>query len=467
MIATSTSKFSSILSVSSLLFVGNAWGTAQVLRVTNDGADSASCGGAATPCRSISQAIENASAGDLIEVGAGTYGDISGDGTFSHPGDEHPQTLNAEGQGFGRHSGCMICITKPLTIRSLHGAAVTMIADVPSSTYPVAVQIASPGVVFGIAGGGFTVTGGNGVGVLIDQNFMGALQKNIKVQGNVDIGDGTGFSFSGLEFSDRPCPDPSCQATATVYFLNNQAIDNPGAGFSFVDNQYFGRLSFVANVAQGGGTGFLVDTGTQSVNGTAAGTGNVSLTNNVAAHNSGYGFSTVESGSLVGNSALNNAKAGFLVVPGDTFQGNSAIGNGGPGVIVQDSADVFDDGYGSVLNPFRVFSQNNFYGNDRNRPALFILQPNGGIPPGLNPGPGAHCGVLNLGKVAAAPGQPGSADGPPPIVSQPAIKNYWGSAHGPSPTGPGDAAGGPCDQNGGVTVSTPFATAALAITTAP
>src|ERR1700761_5017536 len=87
-------------------------------RVTNDGTDSASCGNAASPCRSISQAIENASAGDTISVGAGMYGNISGDGSYTHSGDEHPQVI-------GRADGCIICITKPLKILSLHGAAAT------------------------------------------------------------------------------------------------------------------------------------------------------------------------------------------------------------------------------------------------------------------------------------------------------------------------------------------------------
>src|SRR5689334_21643011 len=93
-------------------------------RVTNDGVDSGSCGTVAKPCRSISQAIENATAGDTIEVGAGRYGDISGDGTFTHPGDEHPQLLPGFISG---QVACMICITKPLRIRSLHGASVTVI----------------------------------------------------------------------------------------------------------------------------------------------------------------------------------------------------------------------------------------------------------------------------------------------------------------------------------------------------
>ena len=49
-------------------------------------------------------------------------------------------------------------------------------------------------------------------------------------------------------------------------------------------------------------------------------------------------------------------------------------------------------------------------------------------------------------------------------VSAQAENNYWGSAQGPQPTGPGDAAGGACDQNGGVTSAKPFVTSPVAIT---
>lgn len=48
--------------------------SARTLWVTNDGADSATCGSRPRPCRSISQAIENAADGDTIWVGAGHYG---------------------------------------------------------------------------------------------------------------------------------------------------------------------------------------------------------------------------------------------------------------------------------------------------------------------------------------------------------------------------------------------------------
>ena len=44
---------------------------AAMLYVENNGVDSASCGAVTQPCRSISQAITNASDGDTVTVGPG------------------------------------------------------------------------------------------------------------------------------------------------------------------------------------------------------------------------------------------------------------------------------------------------------------------------------------------------------------------------------------------------------------
>jgi hypothetical protein len=47
------------------------------------------------------------------------------------------------------------------------------------------------------------------------------------------------------------------------------------------------------------------------------------------------------------------------------------------------------------------FDHNNIYGNDRHRPALALTPPfNHNVVPALNPGPSAHCGVLNVGALA-------------------------------------------------------------------
>src|SRR5688572_9374211 len=102
------------LSICALLLSVQA--DAATLRVENVGIDSATCG--ITPsCRSISQAIANAVAGDTITVGPGRYGDLNGNGYFDDPGDERP----------GNGAACMICITKRVRIVSTHGASVTII----------------------------------------------------------------------------------------------------------------------------------------------------------------------------------------------------------------------------------------------------------------------------------------------------------------------------------------------------
>jgi hypothetical protein len=47
------------------------------------------------------------------------------------------------------------------------------------------------------------------------------------------------------------------------------------------------------------------------------------------------------------------------------------------------------------------------------------------------------------------------------------INNFWGSTHGPAANGVGDAVGGECDQNGGVTIAKSFATIPFGITAWP
>jgi hypothetical protein len=44
----------------------------------------------------------------------------------------------------------------------------------------------------------------------------------------------------------------------------------------------------------------------------------------------------------------------------------------------------------------------------------------------------------------------------PTVEKLQAANNYWGSVSGPAATGPGDTAGGVCDQNGGATTVKPF-----------
>jgi hypothetical protein len=120
------------------------------------------------------------------------------------------------------------------------------------------------------------------------------------------------------------------------------------------------------------------------------------------------------------------------------------------------SPDIADLGPGAIPR-FRSFSGNDFYGNDRNRPLLQLSVFALGLNPTYNPGPSAHCGVLNVGAL----------NGPiiqgvlGPAITLNATDNFWGSSGGPSASGPGDAAGGACDQNNATTTARPFAAAVL------
>jgi hypothetical protein len=85
--------------------------------VANNGIDSPDCGKRKGPCRSISQAIHNAAAGDTVSVGPGIYGDVNHDEDYNDPGDEH---LAPNGE-------CIVCVDKRLRLISTDGAQNTVI----------------------------------------------------------------------------------------------------------------------------------------------------------------------------------------------------------------------------------------------------------------------------------------------------------------------------------------------------
>ena len=191
------------------------------LSVTNYGTDSNSCGSSANSCRSITRAIENASPGDTIWVGAA-------------PGDEQPQTFPA----LVNFSSCMICITKPVHLYSYDGAAVTVIDSGPSPTFAATVMILADGAVFGSAGHGFTITGGNAIGVLVDLENWSTSATGVTVSGNIDLRDRTGFSVFGPFYNPfRNCPGPQyCPPfRGQIVLSGNQSIDNEN-GFGVQPN---------------------------------------------------------------------------------------------------------------------------------------------------------------------------------------------------------------------------------------
>jgi hypothetical protein len=216
--------------------------------VTNQGLDSASCGSRDRPCRSISAAIDKAVNGDVIEVGAGSYGDLNGDGAFTAPGEEHYSTSYS-----GR--SCIVCISKDIKLLSLHGAEDTIIdagnnrrsnpAD-SSGRVDDVVALLTSGITLGTTGGGFTVAGSGGNGVHVDFNSTG-----VKVIGNTARGNaGSGFAVDVVDESvPVPFPVPISQYT----FDGNTATAN-GTGFSVSHDETHPipeRLAFTGNVATG------------------------------------------------------------------------------------------------------------------------------------------------------------------------------------------------------------------------
>jgi hypothetical protein len=174
---------------------------AATLHVAANGIDSVTCGGFATPCRSLSRAIVNASAGDRIIVGPGRYGDLDRDGVFNEAGEEAgPGVLG---------SPAIILVDKRLTIESRDGAGATIL-DGSGSMFSVVVILADD-TVFGKPSKGFTLTGAGQAGLRV-------AAEGVTVAGNVAVANGgSGFSLAGNDHE----------------FHDNKAIANGGSGATF------------------------------------------------------------------------------------------------------------------------------------------------------------------------------------------------------------------------------------------
>jgi parallel beta-helix repeat protein len=194
--------------------------TGNTLYVANNGLDTPVCGSPTDPCRSISQGIVNAAAGDTLVVRPGKYGE-NGSGSVDQAGEEFGSTIPGSVAG--------VYVNKPLTIISSAGAEATLIDVVGTSS--VAVQIAADGVTFGARGAGFTITGAqdNGLEAIFvnDVTIAGNIaSKNrsygfavlssgvVEVRANSAFGNGSGF----VAFQSPP--------GAYVRLVNNISIGN-------------------------------------------------------------------------------------------------------------------------------------------------------------------------------------------------------------------------------------------------
>lgn len=198
---------------------------AVTLHVANNGIDSSTCGTSTAPCRSIGQAITNASAGDTIIVGPGSYGDLSENEDYLKPGEE------PGGAACGSTRG-VVCIDKPLTIESSHGAQATLVSN------PLGVEILASGVVFGRIDRGLTVTGG-----LLR---LAPTTSGNSLTGNsfhrVEI-DGSGHTFSHNTFEGAWLFFGQLTVSGSDHIVQNNALVRAGAGvfgarISVTDNRF-------------------------------------------------------------------------------------------------------------------------------------------------------------------------------------------------------------------------------------
>jgi len=273
-----------------LLAAGSAATQAAQWQVSGHGLDTDACNSSA-PCRSISEAIRRAKAGDTIVVLPGLYGDLNRDGVLAGPGEESGEI------DYGCH--CVVKVDKAVTIYSFGGAQLTRIdvrrfAELGTLVYGV--RITADNAVFGLPQQGFEISGSNYFAARID---------------------GSHTSFSGNVING---PESGVQVVGSYNKLdNNLALTGAGAAFDI-----YGSYNSVTNsLASGGGAGFQVN-----VLGTSPGIGNT-FTNDISTGNA-IGFNLFGPAVLSNVDAINNYEAGITVrQAGQVTVNNSNIfGNG-------------------------------------------------------------------------------------------------------------------------------------------
>jgi hypothetical protein len=282
-------------------------GVAAKFSVANNGIDNPTCGSSNAPCRSISQAIAHANAGDTIIIGPGRYGALNGDGTFSAPGDEAAEV--------GGGCACMIKIDKPLALTSSDGAAVTVL-DVGGADIS-GVVIRADGGVFGQPGRGFTIANARRFGLDFEVS-------NGSVAGNMAMNNGANGNHAFAIFGNGNT------------IQENVALGNASTGFE-IDGS---GVLVSDNVAAGNRVGFQIS-------------GSGQFTHNVASSNVDHGL-TVSGGFDISRNAVIGTRGEGVGIGGPvTFTENNIFGNG----ITTGANCGLVNGTGTVLT-----IPNNFWG---------------------------------------------------------------------------------------------------------
>jgi hypothetical protein len=317
--------------------------SAATIYVANTGTDGPSCGGQSAPCRTISQGVVVASAGDRVVVMPGVYGDVDGDGEFVTPGDEPVQ--------YNEGCNCIVNVDKPVTILSDAGAGATILRGAVDGIF--AVNINAPGVTLGRKKKGFSIVGdlqhdGFGVrvgdvatGAHVEGNAFSRLEKGLFVAGNGSVitGNRIGQVFSqGIHAEGE-----HIKITSNVV----EQTGMPGGHDSAIHVVGTGKAGHTIdhNLVVGNfGIGIYVDNG----NGASAGEPHV-VSNNLVVGNGAAGIKVVvaeNSGgaTVTGNSIYNNdteagTNCGLMTLsPGPTIDATNNFWGapGGPGADPKD-----------------------------------------------------------------------------------------------------------------------------------
>jgi parallel beta-helix repeat protein len=337
---------------------------AKKLEVAVTGVDGPTCGGKATPCRSIARTIANAVAGDAIVVGPGRYGDLDGDAVLGEVGEEPAPA--------GETS--MLVIDKPLTVTSRDGALATVI-DASTADRDL-VSISSNGVVFGKPRKGFTLQNApSGRRGLVVSAPAGS---GIVVAGNLARANDAGFVInapSALVTANQAANNSFgfVLGAAGVRLVGNLALSNvndglnvlaPGSAAQIIGNAFIGNGSQGARVQSTAG-GVLVRGNVASGNGGsgfAIGTDAVTITGNVATGNGGSGFFVNGTAiTVTKNTAYANAADGVAIgfagadvtVTGNNLAGNDLVGATGCGVskFLDNVVDATGNFWGAPTGP--------------------------------------------------------------------------------------------------------------------
>ncbi|HEY8098066.1 MAG TPA: right-handed parallel beta-helix repeat-containing protein [Methylobacter sp.] len=313
---------------------------ADILHVANNGIDSSTCGNRANPCRSISQGIANAKAGDTIEVGPGRYGDLNRNGTFGETGEEFAQNYS------------MINVDKPVTLVSSNGALMTVL-DANSAKLSV-VSITASNVVFGRPKHGFLIIGAQANGLST------ATLSNITVAGNTALANGQGgLVIDGSANLLRDNFVSGNLAAGIAVFgsgnevRNNVASSNGSQGFVIVGTRHL----VSDNVAGNNVTGF-------GIQGT-----DIRLLRNAAIGNKLFGISvevaganaTISKNNIYGNNSLpfNNITncgiqnaSGNTIIATDNFWGMPSGQGADPADNAGSGSGCDAEGSNTIIVPF-------------------------------------------------------------------------------------------------------------------